>query len=99
MNVELNETDISALQVCIHVTTYLTTNNKRNPDGNRKEPNMQDNTIDFPTFNLLTKYVGFGNGNARVTTVAYEIRCHPVYSTLLKSILIQASIPDPALPF
>ena len=88
MNVELNKTDISALQVCIHVTTYLTTNNKRNPDGNRKEPDTQDNTIVFPAFDLSTKHVGFGNGNVRVTTVAYEIRCHPAHAILLTSILI-----------
>ena len=37
----------------------------------------------------------FGNGNARVTTVAYEIRCHLDHATLLKSILIQESVLDP----
>ena len=42
--------------------------------------------------------MGFGNGNARVTTVAYEIRCYPAHATLLKSILIQASVLDPVPP-
>ena len=98
MSVDLNKSDISALYACIPDTTDLTTNNKRNPDGNRKEPNMQDNTIDFPTFNLFTKHVGFGNGNVRVTTVAYEIRCHPTHATLIKSIIIQASVLDPIPP-
>ena len=40
----------------------------------------------------------FGNRNARVTTVAYEIRCHPAHATLLKSILIQASVLDHIAP-
>ena len=73
MNVDLNETDISALQVCILVTKNLTTNIKRNLDSNRKEPDTQDNTIVFPTFDLSPKRVDFGNGNVQVTTVAYEI--------------------------
>ena len=36
MNVDLNESDISALHACIPDIIDLTTNNKRNPDGNRK---------------------------------------------------------------
>ena len=98
LNVDLNKSDISALHVRIPDTTYLTTNNKRNPDGNRKEPDTQDNTIVFPAFDLSTERVGFGNGTTRVTTIAYEIRCHSVHATLLKSILIQASALDLVLP-
>ena len=95
MNVDLNESDISELHACIYVTTHLTTNDTRNPDGNRKEPDTQDNTIGFPAFDLSTKSVGFGNSNARVTIVAYEIRCHPAHATLLKSNFIQSSVLDP----
>ena len=42
--------------------------------------------------------MGFGNGNARVSIVAYKIRCHPDHATFLKSILIQASVFDPVSP-
>ena len=42
--------------------------------------------------------MGFGNENARVATVAYEIRCHPSHATLLKSIPIQALALDPIAP-
>ena len=59
----------------------------------------QDKTIDFPAFDISTKRVGFGNGTARVTTVAYEIRYHPVHAILLKSILIQAFVLDPVSHF
>ena len=99
MNVDLNESDILAHHACISITTELTTNNKRNFDRNRKERDTQDNTIVFPPFDLSTKRVGFGNGNTRVTTVAYEIRCHHTHATLIKSILIQASLLDPVPPF
>ena len=92
MKVDLNETDKSILHACIPDTTDLSTTNKRNPDGNRKESDTQDNAIVFPVFDLSIKRVGFGNGNAQVTTVDYKIPCHPVYTTILKSILIQASV-------
>ena len=39
--------------------------------------------------------MGLSNGTTRVTTVTYEIRCHPAHATLLKSIFIQASVLDP----
>ena len=98
MKVNLNESDILALQECIPIIKDSTTNNKRNLDDNKKEPNTQDKTIVSLAFDLSTKRVGFGNGTARVTTVAYEIRCHPAHTTLLKTILIQASVLDPVLP-
>jgi len=98
MKVHLNEADILALQECIPIITYSTTNNKRLPDGNRKKSTTQDKTIVFPNLDISTKRVGFGNGTARVTTVAYEIRYHPVHAILLKSILIQASVLDPVSP-
>ena len=78
------KSDILVLHTCILVTTYLTTNNKRNPGGNRKESDTQDNTIIFPAFDLSTKRVGFGNDNTRVTKFVYEIRYHPTHTTLLK---------------
>ena len=67
---------------------------KRNPDGNKKDPNTQKNTIVFLAFGLSKKRVGFGNGNIRVTIIAYEIRYYPNNATLLKSIIIQASVLD-----
>ena len=63
MNLYLTETDIIALQECISVTIDPTSNNKRNPDVIRKEPDTQHNTIVFSAFDLSTKRVGFGNGN------------------------------------
>ena len=98
MIVNLNGPDILALQECIPIITDSTSNNKRNPDGNRNDPTTQDKTIVFSAFNLSTKRVGFGNGTARVTTVAYKICCHSAHAILLKSTLIQASLLDPVLP-
>ena len=88
MQVKLNELDILTLHECMPVISDSTLNNKRLPDGNRKDPTTNEKTIVFPVFDLSTKRVEFGNGHARVTTVAYEIRCHLDHVTLLKSILI-----------
>ena len=98
MKVKLNGENISALKECISIISDYTSNNKRLPDRNRKDPTTPDKTIVFPAFDLSTKRVGFGNGNSRVTTIAYGIRCHPTHATLLKSILIQASVLDPIAP-
>ena len=94
MNVDLNENDITALKECVSTNTNHNPTNKRNPDGNRKYPAENSNTIVFPAFDLSTKRVEFGNGNARVTAVAYEILCHPDHANLLKSILIKSSVLD-----
>ena len=98
MKVNLNDEDISALKKCIPIILDSAFNNKRLPDGNRKNSTTPDKTIVFPAFDLSTKRVRFGNGNTRVTTVAYGIRCYPAHATLLKSILIQASTFDPIAP-
>ena len=93
MKVNLNEADILALQEFIPIITESISSNKRRPDGNRKDPNTQDIPIVSPAFDLSTKRV-----TTQVTTIAYEIRCHPSHATLLKSILIQASLLNPVLP-
>ena len=95
MNVDLNENDITTLKECVSTNANPNPANKRSPDDNRKDPAKKSNTIVFPAFDISTKRVGFGNGNARVTTVAYEIRCHLDHATLLKSIFIQVSVLDP----
>ena len=60
-----------------------------------------DNSIVFPVFDIFTIRIGFGNEFPRVITIAYEIRYHPHHMTLLKSILINASVlnPNPHLIF
>ena len=98
MQVKLNEADNLALQECIPIISESVPNNKGLPDGNRKDPTTQDKTIVFSALDLSTKRVGLGNGNARVTTVAYEIRYHPAHAALQKSILIHASVLDPFPP-
>ena len=97
MNIDLDENNITTLKECVSTNANPNPANKRSPDDNRKDPAKKSNTIVFPAFDISTKRVGFGNGNARVTTVAYEIRCHLDHATLLKSIFIQVSVLDPYL--
>ena len=94
MNIDLAEKDIATLKECVSTNTNPITNNKRNPDGNIKGPTKNSNAIVFPEFDISTKHVGSGNSHTRITTVAYEIRCHFDHANLLKSILIQASVLD-----
>ena len=82
----------------IPIITDSISSNTHRPNVNRKDSNTQDKTTDSPAFDLSTKRVEFGNGTARVTTVAYETLCHSTHATLLKSIIIQISALDRVLP-
>ena len=57
-----------------------------------KKYRNQPTTYRIHAFDLSTKIIGFGNGSNRVTTVAYEVKCHPVHSTLLKALLLKLSV-------
>ena len=97
MKVQLSPDDITTLQ---EITTVTITHNhiiKRTTDGQPKDPE-HNNSITFPAFDLSTKRIGFGKGTNRVTTVAYEVKCHLSHSTILKSFLIKASVLDPLPP-
>ena len=98
MNVDLNEKDILALKESVSNDTHSNLTNKRKPDGNRKKTVENSNIIVFPAFDISTKCVGLDNSNAQVTTIGYEIRCHPYHANLLKTILIQVSVLDPIAP-
>ena len=97
LNVDLSNEDITSLQDTTTESPIHNHTNKRKPDGQPKEPETT-NSITFPAFDLSTKRIGFGNGTNRVTTVAYEVKCHPNHSTILKSLLIKASVLDPLPP-
>ena len=97
MKVQLSPDDITTLQEIATATITHNHTNKRTKDGQPKDPE-HNNSITFPAFDLSTKRIGFGNGTHRVTTVAYEVKCHPKHSTILKSLLIKASVLDPLPP-
>ena len=94
MNVDLTKEDIIELQQ--HTENYINNkySNKRNLAGQLKNTTEECKHIVFPTFDLSTKIIGFGNWSNRVTTIAYEIKYHPVDSTLLKYLLIKSSVLD-----
>ena len=69
-------------------------NNTRKPGEQLKDAAENQQRIVFPVFYLSMKRIGFGNGSNTVITVAYEVKCHPAHSTLLKYLLIKASVLD-----
>ena len=99
MKVDISEENIIALQQTTENDVNNTQNNKRKPDGRLKNVTENQQRIVFAAFDLSTKRIGFGNGSNKVTTIAYEIKHHPVHSTMLKSLLIKSSVLDPIQPF
>ena len=95
MNVDLTNEDIIALQETTEEDVLHNNNNKSKPDGQLKDVETNQHRIVFPAFDLSTKRFGFGNRSNRVTTIAYEVKCHPAHSTLLKSLLIKSSVVYP----
>ena len=41
----------------------------------------------FPVFDLHMRRISFGNGDKRVLTIAFEVRCHSNNTNILKAIL------------
>ena len=85
MKVDISEENIIALQQTTDNDVNNTQNNKRKPDGRLKNVTENQQRIVFAAFDLSTKRIRFGNSSNRVTTITYEIKFHPAYSTMLKS--------------
>ena len=101
MNLELTKEEISTLSTIPKddTVTSNTTSKKRSTDGQPKVPEEDiNNQIIFQAFDLWTKKVGFGNSPHRVTTIAYEVKCHPDHSALLKVLITRASVLDKTSP-
>ena len=50
-----------------------------------------DEAVVIPAFDIHCKNVGNGNGAGRITTNAYESRCHPDNSNIFKALLARCS--------
>ena len=49
--------------------------------------NKGSTEINIPTFDIHHKTIESGNGKSRITTSAYEIRCHPNNSKIMNTLL------------
>ena len=97
MNLELTAEEISTLSIIPKndMVTSNTTSKKRSTEGQPNVPEEDiNNQIIFLAFDLSTKIVGFVNSPHRVTTIAYEVKCQPNHSALLKVLLTRASVLD-----
>ena len=54
--------------------------------------------IQLSAFDLSTKKIGFGNGKIRVTTTAFEVKCHPDDAVILKRLFCRLSASDDKVP-
>ena len=61
-------------------------------DGSEFDP------IQLPAFDISMERVGCGNGKRRVSTMAFEVKCHPDNEAILKRLLCRASASDDKLP-
>ena len=83
--VDLTEEEIIALQQNTENDVNNTQNNRRKPDGQLKDVTESQQRNVSLAFDLSTKRIRFGNSSKKVTTITYEIKFHPAYSTMLKS--------------
>ena len=49
-------------------------------------------SITFPSYDLVINSFGFGNGDARITTKAFEVRCAPDDAPILKKLFTRISL-------
>lgn len=98
MNVDFIEEDIITLQKTTDNDVTNTHSNRIKLDDQLRDITEGQQCIIFPAFDLSTKIIEFENESNIEITVAYEIKCYPDNSTLLKSLLIKSSILYPIPP-
>ena len=76
MLVHLNDDEMTAMK---------NTSKESTDDQQRK------NEILIPAFDIHHKTVGNGNGANRISTTAFDIRCNPKDSSLLKTLMARCS--------
>ena len=50
--------------------------------------------IVFPAYDLHMRRISFENGDKRISTIAFEVRCHPENASILKTIFSCISSDD-----
>ena len=51
------------------------------------EDRVKKNEVLIPAFGIHHKTIGNGNESNRISTTAFNIRCNPKYSSLLKNLM------------
>ena len=74
-----------------------TTTTTKNKEAIQAIPRIQMNSIltttpplILPAFDLSSSTVSYGNGKLRVKTTAFEVKCHPDYAKILKTVLTRS---------
>ena len=96
------------------LTSEKTKTFSRSNDGKKRKATNEVDFEDIPTnlfqddsecepikllaFDISMKRVGYGNGRRRVSTMAFEVKCHPDNASILKRLLCRASGSDDKPP-
>ena len=96
----LTAAEIASLTTTNYKSVTGSTDNisrKRMGEINHDEDNEWKEIV-FPAFDLHKRRISFGNGDKRISTIAFEVRCHPDNASILKTILSCISSDDKTLP-
>ena len=90
----LTATEIDSLTSTNHKSvTGSTYTTSRKHTGDHDE-NDEWKEIVFPAYDLHMRSISFGNGDTRISTIVFEVRCHPDNVSILKIILSRISSDD-----
>ena len=79
---------------CKSVTGSTDTRSRKRMGEINHDENDEWKEIVFPAFDLHMRRTSFGNGNKRISTIAFEFRCHPDNAFILKALLSRISFDD-----
>ena len=85
-NAHLTAAEIALLTTTNYKSVTGSTDNrfrKRMGEINHDEDD-EWNEIVFPEFDLHMRRISFGNGDKRISTIAFEVLCHPDNASILK---------------
>ena len=92
-NAHLTAAEIALLTTTNYKSVTGSTDNrfrKRMGEINHDE-NDEWKEIVFPVFDLHMRRISFGNGDKRISTIIFEVRCHPDNASILKTLLSRIS--------
>ena len=86
--------EIEALTSTNYKSVTGTTDTRSRKRMGEHAENDEWKEIVFPAYDLHMRIISFGNGDKRISTIAFEVRCHPDNTSILKTVLSRISSDD-----